>query len=85
MAVNISLNKLKHYWTIYLLVAIPLALVLVFSYFPIVNGFIHIFYRWDGDMINEYVGLGNIRKMFADRELWRSCAQAIYGIGSVPR
>jgi raffinose/stachyose/melibiose transport system permease protein len=53
-------------------VAIPLTLVLVFSYFPIVNGFVHIFYRWDGDMISEYVGLDNIRKMLMDTDLWRS-------------
>ena len=50
MAVNISRCKLKNYWPIYILVAIPLALVLTFNYFPIFNGFVHIFYRWDGDM-----------------------------------
>jgi raffinose/stachyose/melibiose transport system permease protein len=53
-------------------VALPLALVLVFNYYPIVNGFIHIFYRWDGDMIEEFIGLGNIRKVFADTELWKA-------------
>lgn len=72
MAIEVTARKLKHYWPIYILVAIPLALVLVFSYFPIVNGFIHIFYDWDGDMVREYVGLGNIRKMMADTDLWRS-------------
>ena len=72
MAIEVTARKLKHYWPIYILVAIPLAPVLVFSYFPIVNGFIHIFYDWDGDMVREYVGLGNIRKMMADTDLWRS-------------
>eukprot|EP00831_Metopus_contortus_P058856 TRINITY_DN5095_c0_g1_i1.p1 TRINITY_DN5095_c0_g1~~TRINITY_DN5095_c0_g1_i1.p1 ORF type:complete len:301 (+),score=63.76 TRINITY_DN5095_c0_g1_i1:175-1077(+) len=72
MAIEVTGGKLKHYWPIYILVAIPLTLVLVFSYFPIVNGFVHIFYRWDGDMISEYVGLDNIRKMLVDTDLWRS-------------
>ena len=43
MAVDISLKKLKNYYPIYLLVALPLALVILFNYYPIVNGFIHIF------------------------------------------
>lgn len=72
MAIEVTAGKLKHYWPVYILVAIPLTLVLVFSYFPIVNGFVHIFYRWDGDMISEYVGLDNIRKMLMDTDLWRS-------------
>lgn len=54
----------------YGLLGIPLLFVLVFSYYPIVNGFIHIFYRWDGDAIEEYIGLGNIVKMMHDQELW---------------
>lgn len=72
MAINISRNKLKNYWPIYILVAIPLALVLTFNYYPIVNGFVHIFYRWDGDMVEEFVGLQNIYKLAHDIDLWRS-------------
>jgi len=47
-------------------------MVLLFCYYPIVNGFIHIFYRWDGDMVEEFIGLGNLRKMFRDADFWRS-------------
>jgi raffinose/stachyose/melibiose transport system permease protein len=72
MAVDISLKKLKNYYPIYLLVALPLALVILFNYYPIVNGFIHIFYRWDGDLIEEYVGFKNIMKMMQDGRLWHS-------------
>ena len=72
MAIQVSKEKLKYYWPAYLLVAVPLLLVLVFSYYPIFNGFIHIFYRWDGDMIEEFVGFDNIRKIFHDTDLWRS-------------
>ena len=72
MAINISRNKLKNYWPIYILVAIPLALVLTFNYYPIVNGFVHIFYRWDGDMVEEFVGFQNLIKLAHDVDLWRS-------------
>ena len=41
-----------------LLIAVPLLLVLVFSYHPIVNGMWHMFYRWDGDTVEEFVPLG---------------------------
>jgi raffinose/stachyose/melibiose transport system permease protein len=72
MAINVSVNKLKHYWPVYILIAVPLALVLVFSYYPIINGFIHIFYEWDGDTVEEFVGLGNIYKVMNDTDLWKS-------------
>ncbi len=72
MAVDVSLRKLKKYWQVYLLVALPLALVLVFSYYPIFNGVVHIFYRWDGDLIEEFTGLDNLIKVIHDTELWKS-------------
>ncbi|MFA6714278.1 MAG: sugar ABC transporter permease [Victivallaceae bacterium] len=72
MAVNISIKKLKFYWPVYFLVAIPLTLVLIFNYYPIFNGFIHIFYRWDGNMIEEFTGLDNLHKLMYDTELWRA-------------
>jgi raffinose/stachyose/melibiose transport system permease protein len=56
----------------YGLIAIPLLLVLVFSYFPIYNGIRHIFYRWNGDTIREFIGFGNIVKMWHDVALWNS-------------
>ncbi len=72
MAIEVTSGKLKHYWPVYLLVAIPLLLVIVFSYYPIFNGFIHIFYRWDGDMIEEFTGFENLIKVYHDMDLWKS-------------
>ncbi len=72
MAVEISFKKLRYYWPVYFLVAIPLGLVLLFNYYPIFNGVVHIFYRWDGNMIEEFTGLDNIRKVIRDMDLWRS-------------
>ena len=72
MAVEISFKKLRYYWPVYFLVAIPLGLVLLFNYYPIFNGIVHIFYRWDGNMVEEFTGLDNIRKVIRDMDLWRS-------------
>ena len=72
MAIEVSPRKLRFYWPVYLLVALPLLLVLVFNYYPIINGFIHIFYHWDGDLIEEFTGLDNCRKAMRDSDLWLS-------------
>ncbi len=72
MAVQVSVKKLKNYWPVYFLVALPMLLVLVFNYYPIFNGFVHIFYRWDGDMIEEFTGLENLIKVIHDTDLWKS-------------
>ena len=65
-------SKLKEYWKNYFLVLFSLILVLLFSYYPIFNGVKHIFYRWDGDAVEEFIGLGNITKLIHDAALWRS-------------
>lgn len=72
MAVDVSVKKLRYYWPVYLLVAIPLLMVLLFSYYPIYNGFIHIFYRWNGDTVEEFIGLGNIIRVLNDTTLLNS-------------
>lgn len=72
MAIEVPLKKLRYYWPVYLLIAVPLLLVLVFSYHPIVNGMWHMFYRWDGDTVEEFVGFRNIVKMWNDSSLWWS-------------
>lgn len=72
MPIEVTPKRLKTYWPVYLLIAVPLGLVLTFNYWPIMNGFIHIFYRWDGDTIEEFIGLDNVRRAFSDAGLWRS-------------
>ena len=54
--ITVSVKKLRHYWPVYLLILVPLAMVLLFNYYPIFNGFVHIFYRWNGDNIEEFIG-----------------------------
>ncbi len=72
MAVDVSVKKLRYYWPVYLLIAVPLLLVLLFSYYPIYNGFVHIFYRWNGDTVEEFIGLGNIIRVLNDTTLLNS-------------
>ena len=72
MAVEVPMKKLRYYWPVYLLIAVPLIMVCVFSYFPIYNGFVHIFYRWNGDTVEEFIGLGNIMRVLQDATLLHS-------------
>ena len=68
----VSRRKLRHYWPAYLLIVLPLALVLVFSYYPIYNGFVHVFYNWNGTDIEEWTGWDNLTNMMKDAALGRS-------------
>lgn len=72
MAIEIPFKKLRYYWPVYLLISVPLLLVLIFNYHPIVNGMWHMFYRWDGDTVEEFIGLQNIAKLWNDSSLWWS-------------
>lgn len=72
MATEISIKKLRYYWGLYALVLVPLVLVLLFNYYPIFNGFIHIFYHWDGDAVEEFTGLKNLVDIVTDVKVWKS-------------
>ena len=72
MAVEVPVKKLRYYWPVYLLIAILLLLVIVFSYYPIYNGMVHIFYRWNGDTVEEFIGMGNLIRVMQDTTLLHS-------------
>lgn len=80
--IDVSLKNLRANWRNYLLVLLPLLLVLIFSYYPIYTGFRHMFYRWNGNEIEEFVGLGNILKMFSDLDLLNSFKVLLIFIGA---
>ncbi len=72
----ISAARLKSLWYIYFLI-LPSALIIgVFAYFPAVSGIYHAFFRWNGDYINEFIGLRNFVEAFQDPVLW-------YGFGVI--
>lgn len=69
MAVEVSFKKLRHYWPAYLLIAPPLLMVLLFNYQVIANGLVHTLYRWNGDTVEEFTGLANLRRLWDDGAL----------------
>ena len=72
MAKVISVRKLKLYWGMYLLILPSLALILLFSYYPTLNGIYHSFFRWNGADISEFIGWGNFIKILHDKGLYHS-------------
>lgn len=72
MAIEVSVKKLRYYWPVYLLIVVPLGMVLLFNYQVIFNGIYHMFYRWDGDTVEEFIGLDYLRRVMLDRDLLRS-------------
>lgn len=68
----ISSKNIGSYWMAYLLLLLPLTLLLLFDYHTFFSGLTHMFYRWDGNMTEEYIGLENFRQLISDKELFRS-------------
>ena len=72
MAKLVTFGRLKRYWKLYFLLVPSLGLVLLFSYYPVLNGIYHSFFRWNGADISEFIGLSNFVKIFHDTGLHRS-------------
>lgn len=66
----ITRKRLVAYWYIYLLVLPSILIVSLFSYAPAISGIYHAFFRWNGDYINDFVGLANFAEAFQDPVLW---------------
>ncbi|MDD3885333.1 MAG: sugar ABC transporter permease [Victivallaceae bacterium] len=69
---NTALHRFRTHWAAYGLILLPLALVLLFEYQVIANGIVHAFYRWDGDTVEEFVGLRNLKMLLRDPEVYHS-------------
>jgi ABC-type sugar transport system permease subunit len=70
-AKEITFLKIGKYWPLYFLVLPSAAVVGTFAYFPAFSAIYHAFFRWNGDFINEFAGLGNFYETFHDRILWK--------------
>lgn len=54
-----------------LMLALPTVLALaIFSYAPAIEAIRHSLYVWDGDFVEEFVGLDNFRKLMGNLRLW---------------
>jgi ABC-type sugar transport system permease subunit len=70
-AKEITFKRLGRYWPLYLLVLPSVAIVALFSYFPVASAVYHAFFRWNGDYINELTWFMNFEEAFRDPVLWR--------------
>jgi len=69
-AKRIPFSKLGTYWHLYLLVLPSLLLLALFAYYPAASAFYHAFFRWNGDFVNEFVGVDNFLEAFRDPVLY---------------
>jgi ABC-type sugar transport system permease subunit len=65
------------YRLLYLLILPTFVLLFLFSYYPVVSGLFHAFYRWDGYSA-DYIGLENFRRFFNDPALLQSVKNVFY-------
>lgn len=63
---QITFARLGKYWYLYFLVLPSLVLVATFEYFPAISAIVHSFFRWNGDYINDFVGINNFLEAFRD-------------------
>ena len=70
MAKEVSFKRLATYWPLYGFVLPSAVLVALFAYFPAASAMYHAFYRWNGDYINKFLGLGNFRRALGTPSLW---------------
>lgn len=69
-SVKLTPKNFAYNISIFLLLVPTLVLVTVFSYTPAIEAMRHCFYIWDGDYVEEFVGLNNFRKLIGDLSLW---------------
>ncbi len=79
-----SKRKTNQSWA-YLFVAIPIALQLIFFYFPLIQGFFYSFTDWTGLTSNfNFVGFANFTKVFSDQKFIQSISfTALFTIGLI--
>lgn len=69
----------------YILLTIPaIVMVIAFIAFPLINGILTSFYKWNGySQTRRFIGLNNYVSAFKDTYFWRSLINTlIYGFGS---
>src|SRR4029077_699687 len=69
----------------YLFLLVPMLLLVVFTYVPVVNMFWYSLTKWDGlDKTKQYVGLQNYREVFTRPELFGVFRVSLYyAVGAV--
>ncbi|MCD6384951.1 sugar ABC transporter permease [Candidatus Sumerlaeota bacterium] len=62
---------------IYLALLPTFALLIIFNYWPVFSAFRHAFYKWSPGGVEEFIGLGNLKRMLSDWILWKGMCNLI--------
>lgn len=68
--IRVRWGNLRQTWVITLLLAPLIIGVALFRYVPAFEAIRHAFFNWNGSFTEEYVGLGNFRKLLGNLSLW---------------
>jgi raffinose/stachyose/melibiose transport system permease protein len=70
--VKINTKNIAYTWPAFLMIIPTFVLLVIFSYMPAFDAVRHSLYVWDGDFVDEFVGLENFRRLFGDLKIWGS-------------
>lgn len=70
--VKINTKNIAYTWPAFLMIIPTFVLLVIFSYMPAFDAVRHSLYVWDGDFVDEFVGLENFRRLFGDLGIWGS-------------
>jgi len=73
-----SLRKTKQYITAFWFLLIPLILLVLFTYVPLVDMIRYSFYKWDGFGKMKFIGVDNYVEMFTKPEYFRMFKTSFY-------
>lgn len=76
----VSIAKVKHYWPLYGFVIPSALLVSVFSYYTATSAMYHAFFRWNGDYIKRFIGLGHFERSMGRPGLWLIVTASAFAI-----
>jgi raffinose/stachyose/melibiose transport system permease protein len=65
-------------WALYLTLLPTFALILVFAYYPTIQGVAQSLFSSNNDQQNVYVGLENFNSLWKDKTFWRGFSNAIW-------
>lgn len=74
----LSLRTTKQYITAVVFLLIPLILLILFTYVPLVDMFRYSLYKWDGFGKMNFIGLKNYKELFTKPEYFRMFKTSLY-------
>ena len=73
-----SRRSTRQYFTSFVFLLIPLILLILFTYVPLVDMFRYSFYKWDGFGEMKFIGLKNYKELFTKPEYFRMFKTSFY-------